>query len=131
MKPILLFFLGIISVYSQPTLVGKWKINWLVGKADTKEYVLEKGDKIPYGNQLTLNPDGTFISQYYPFCGNDVVTVTSGTYEIISDKRIRFVLKAVHKSGMGHKKEDLVFDKDLGIFLIQNDIASIKLIREN
>ena len=53
-------------------LNGTWGINPLIENKEVKEYILSPQnptDRFNYGNNIYINPDGTFASAYSAPCG--------------------------------------------------------------
>ena len=117
--------------YSQNVLVGNWKIDKILGANEAKDYVITPQEEISYGNNLIVNKDGTFESSYSAPCGNDTFTTTIGTYEIIGNNTVKFILRELHVVGIGVEKEDLIMNKEIGVFNIVKTDKTITLIKVN
>lgn len=131
MKNVLILFALILfsfTTYTQP-IEGKWKINTLITKAETKEYILHpiNTTRWNYGNNLELKPDGTFESYYTAPCGNNCFTNTSGTYKIINATHLTLFLKKISKSGMC--EGDSEPNKSMGVYSIHYEDGGIQLLK--
>lgn len=132
-KLLILNLLILMFQYSEAqSLIGKWKINTLITKAETEEYILfpnNEGKLGFYGNNLFINSDGTFTSSYGAPCGNDCFTTTVGKYEFKDNTHIRFHLEKITRQGecIGSSEPNL----DLGLFYIHNDKDKTRLIKSN
>lgn len=122
--------IGSVS-YSQIVLVGNWKIDKILGATEAKDYVITPQEEISYGNNLIVNKDGTFESSYSAPCGNDTFTATIGTYEIIGNNTVKFILRELHVVGIGVEKEDLIMNKEIGVFNIVKTDKTITLVKLN
>lgn len=120
-----------VHVFGQSELVGKWKIDNLIGVGEITEYTLKQPDWNEYGNNLQLFPDGSFKSYYSAECGNDLFTTCMGKYTMIDDTHIKFRLTNINRHGIGYKTENLIMDTDLGLFYISVDSASVKFIQSD
>jgi hypothetical protein len=135
-KAVFLLFLSIFfSVFSnaQTNIMGIWKIDKIIGIRDQKEYSLVRQNEFSHGNNLKMNFDGTFVTQYLAGCGNDCFTSSSGRYLILDDTHLRFILLDIHYSGWCSKdlRSESDLNKDLGIFYIYKEKNSIRLIKSN
>lgn len=128
---ILIFLLTFTNVAAQVDLVGKWRINTLVGLVETNEYKLTKSDDLHiYGNSIGLDSNNRFVSSYSAWCGNDCFTTNQGGYKIIDETHINFYLEQVNIDGDCENK--LIHPNiDIGTFFIVKDSSSIRLIRSN
>lgn len=115
---------GFESVVHHPEiddLTGSWRINNLITNSETKEYFLYPQNQDPYqnyGNNITLKPDGVFISGYSAECGNDCFTTTLGKYKRIDENYICFFLEKITQTGdcIGENEPK----KDLGKYYVYN-----------
>lgn len=111
---------------------GKWGINTLITNKETQEYILNRKSSEPrsiYGNNITINPDGTFVSGYSAPCGNDCFTSTTGKYKIIDENYICFYLENINHFGecSGNSEPN----EDLGLFRIYKNENNLTLLRSD
>ena len=113
-------------------LNGTWEINPLIANKEVREYILSPQnpkDRFNYGNNISINPDGTLASAYSAPCGNDCFTSTSGKFKMIDEHYMCFFLEMVSHngdcSGYSEPKEDL------GVFRIYKEESKIKLIKSD
>ncbi|MEN2400448.1 hypothetical protein GKZ90_0011705 [Flavobacterium sp. MC2016-06] len=123
-----------IVSYAQFDIVGKWKINNIIGYRDTGEYSLVKDKEPIYGHRLTFRLDGTFLSDESIECPDGCTVFTSGTYALLDDCHIRMIVEDVHFFGLycgmqRRQKSEII--KDLGIFYIYKEENTIRLIPSN
>lgn len=125
-------FFSVVS-YAQVNLIGTWTIDNLIGIRDLKEYSLVAEKELSFGNNLSLELDGTFSSEYLAECLKDCFASTSGRFIRIDDTHIRFILVNTHYRGWCGKdsKSESDLNKDLGIFYIYKDSGSVRLIESN
>ncbi|MDW8849140.1 hypothetical protein SD960_03480 [Flavobacterium sp. MMLR14_040] len=135
-KVVLLFvnlFFSMIS-FSQTNMVGRWEVREPIGVRDMEEYSLVRQEKRVYGNALILTQDGMFFNEDIVPCLNGSSVLPSGTYTLIDDYHIRFIVEDVHLQGLYAgmleiKTSDII--KDLGVFYIYKEENSIRLIKSN
>jgi hypothetical protein len=113
------------------TLLGSWRISHLIIDAETREYGLSPQSPNMfenYGNNISINPNGTFVSNYSAKCGNDCFTNTKGKYKIINDHYICFYLEEIIRSGdcSGNSK----LNKDLGLFYYFKENNDFRLLKK-
>lgn len=133
MKTLILSFLTVLlsgQTYAQSDIIGRWRINTLVGLTEVNEYRLTRSDEFHiYGNSIVFDfYDQRFISHYSATCGNDCFTSNQGSYKLIDQNHISFFLKQVDIYGdcemqLHHP------NKELGVFFIVRDSIGIRLIR--
>lgn len=126
-------FFSIISI-AQTNMVGRWGVKQAIGFRDVDEYSLVEQKKRDYGHALILNQDGTFYNEDVVPCLSGSSVLPSGTYALIDDYHIRFIVEDVDFQGFTSgmlqiKKSDLI--RDLGIFYIYKEENSIRLIKSN
>lgn len=127
-----LFFFS-TSILAQVNIYGDWRINKILGIQDAKEYSMVRQEmNNRWGYLLTLNLDGTFLSRNLPSCGNDIYRNAIGSFMLIDDTHIRFLLKKTSSNSFNDEDgSELELTKDLGIFYIYKDSKSIRLIESN
>lgn len=125
-------------------LLGNWGIDRLITQEPLKEYLLFRRDneeRFHYGNNITLKPDGTFVSDYSAKCGNDLFTTTSGRYKILNEDYICFILEKESKEGYRglfdgntgkavYSTEQLP-NLDLGLFRIYKEDNKIQFFKSD
>jgi hypothetical protein len=126
-------FFSIISI-AQTNMVGRWEVKQAIGLRDVDEYSLVEQKKRDYGHALILNQDGTFYNEDVVECLSGSSVLPSGTYALIDNYHIRFIVEDVDFQGFTSgmiqiKKSDLI--RDLGIFYIYKDSKSVRLIKSN
>ncbi len=124
----LIVSLVLFQALQAQTIQGKWMISTLITGSGTEEYILSAAsDKWNYGNTISINPDGTFVSAYSAFCGNDCFTTTTGKYELINGTHIRFFLEKISRHGecAGNSEPN----KDLGLYYVHNEKGMVRLIK--
>lgn len=116
------------------TLQGNWKINTLITNKETREYTLfpqqnSDGYNYSYGNNISINSNGTFISSYSAPCGNDCFTTSTGKYKMIDENYICIFLEEITQHGecFGGSK----LNEDLGLFRIYKEEGKIILRRSD
>jgi hypothetical protein len=133
MKKILTFIISLLllqDMYAQ-TLVGKWKINFLLdNNYPPDEYVLlpTKPDTLGYefGSILILKPDGTFNSYSIPGCGQDrFPPSTYGKYTIIDENYINFFLEKKYK------EHETLINKDFGKYYYYQKDDGFRFIKSS
>ncbi|WP_294962936.1 hypothetical protein [uncultured Flavobacterium sp.] len=129
-----MLFLFVQSIISaQVDVYGDWRIDKILGLDDFQEYsMVRKEEQNHWGNLLTLNLNGTFLSGNRALCGNDIFRSVSGDFIKIDDSHIRFIVK--RKSSTSFNKvnnSESKLNEDLGIFYIYKDSNSIRLIPSN
>lgn len=124
-------------------LQGSWGIDKLITQEVHKEYILfprDTKEQFHYGNNITFKPDGTFISAYSAFCGNDRFTTTTGKYKILSEDYICFMLEKESTSGDGLfdvntnervYRTEQVLNLDLGLFRIYREDNKIQFYKSD
>lgn len=121
------------AISAQINVYGDWRIDKILGLDDFQEYsMVRKEEQNPWGNVLTLHPDGTFLSGNRAPCGNDVFRSVSGNFIQIDDSHIRFIVK--RKSSTSFNKvnnSESKLNEDLGIFYIYEDSNLIRMIPSN
>lgn len=114
-------------------LQGNWKIDKLIVDNRTSEYVLypQNFDQVRfnYGNSISINSDGTFVSSYSAPCGNDCFTTSTGKYKLIDENYLCFFLEQVTKDGdcIGKTTPNI----DLGLYRIYKEENKIILRKSN
>ncbi len=129
---ILLPFLFVVPVLFAQELAGTWRIDHLLDLERKTEYRLTAPDSNEhhvYGNRLEIHSDGTFVSAYSAWCGNDCFITNTGVYEYVDEIHIRFTLKDLRTYKECGEKH-LEVKHDLGVFYIQRDSTGVKLISE-
>lgn len=88
------------------------------------------GTKFIYGNSLTFNTNGTFLSKYSSDCGNDCFTRSEGTYEKIDETHLRLQINLFMLYGQpcGERVEDRTV-RDLGTFEIKPTENGYQLVK--
>lgn len=113
-------------------LNGKWRISTLIANSETKEYLLisQSPNRYEnYGNNISINPDQTFISSYSAECGNDCFTTTKGKYKIIDENYICFYLEEIIKRG--ECSGNSIPNKDLGVYYYYKTENGFRLVRSS
>jgi hypothetical protein len=121
-----------MGMNAQINMFDTWRINDLMGVRDLEEYSIVKMGKYHLGYMFVLNHDGTFLIRDLPQCGNGIFKNISGSFILIDDTHIRFMLNRISYSS--YSKEDNSEEEpnvDLGIFYIYQDSKSIRLIKSN
>lgn len=128
---LLVSLLILANVNAQVDLLGRWKINTLVGLTETNEYRLTRSDEIHiYGNSINLDSNHSFYSSYSAWCGLDCFTTNMGSYEILDGTHIRFFLERVEV--IGHCEHQKLYpNKEVGTFFIVEDSTGVRLIRSS
>jgi len=111
-------------------LQGKWRINHLIINSEIKEYGLSPQNPDifkNYGNNVSLNTNLTFVSDYSAPCGNDCFTTTKGKYKIIDENYICFYLEEITRRG--DCSENSQPNKDLGLFYYYKNNNNFNLIK--
>ncbi|MCX8607713.1 hypothetical protein J3U46_02905, partial [Gilliamella sp. B3771] len=86
------------------------------------------GTKFIYGNSLTFNTNGTFISKYSADCGNDCFNRSEGTFEKIDETHLRLQINLFARSGWCEGVEDRTL-RDLGTFEIKPTKNGYQLVK--
>lgn len=129
-------YVNFASATSNPAITvlqGSWKIDQLLVNDKVKEYVLypqrPESNGYSYGNNISLNSNGTFVSGYSAPCGNDCFTTSTGQYKMLSEDYIAFYLDKVTRSGdcSGNSTPSL----DLGVYRIYREANKILLRKSN
>ena len=115
-----------------------WQINKVVNhKLDLFElsnppaerlHISSDGTKFIYGNSLTFNTNGTFLSKYSARCGNDCFTGSEGTFEKIDETHLRLQINLFQRSGDCEGVEDKTV-RDLGTFEIKPTENGYQLVK--
>lgn len=126
-------FCSVIS-FAQTNMIGRWKVIEAIGLRDMEEYSLVEQKERTYGHAIILEQDGKFYNEDVVECLNGSSTLPSGTYTLIDDYHIRFIVKDVRIQGLYAgltqiRTSDHI--KDLGIFYIYKEQNSIRLIKSN
>lgn len=118
---------------SQITILkGKWRISALIANSEAKEYLLSPQSPNRYenyGNNISINPDQTFISGYIAECGNDCFTTTKGKYKILDENYICFYIEEIIQSG--ECSENSKPNKDLGLYYYYKTEKGFRLVRSS
>lgn len=127
-------------LFSQNSIIGKWRINHLIGyEARSEEYIAhneyqlylqDKRQNFSYGNNVVFNADGKFASGYSAPCGNDCFPLTAGKFKFIDDNHVSFYLDSIFVFG-DCKHLKLFPKKELGIYYVSKQDNVIKLIKSN
>ncbi len=98
--PLFLLFISIQAIQSQESILGLWKIDYLVNLLynqleDHEEYNLfsvnqpdENGHMFDWGNWIKFNEDETFNSYYTAPCGNDCFPSVYGRFKLLDGDRV-------------------------------------------
>ena len=115
-----------------------WQINKVVNhKLDLFElsnppaerlHISSDGTKFIYGNSLTFNTNGTFISVYSTGCGIDCFSSSRGTYEKIDETHFRLQINLFSRFGRCEGLEDRTV-RDLGTFEIKPTEDGYQLVK--
>lgn len=86
-------------------------------------------NRFSFGNNISINPNGTFSSAYSAPCGNDCFTTSTGQYKMIDENYICFYLEKVTHSGecSGNAAPNL----DVGLYRIYQEENKIVLRKSN
>jgi len=121
-----------VTVNAQTNIFNTWRISNLIGFRDLNEYSMVAMGEDHWGYMLILNHDGTFISRNLPECGNDFSRNVSGSFMLVDDSHIRFILKKTSYSSLNkNDNSESEATVDLGIFYIYKEANSIRLIKSN
>lgn len=142
MKKILFLLLLPFSSFAQNDINDFWKNDfWHINHIVTHEWDLFElskpsaervmkldGKKYVYGDSLTFNTNGTFISEYSAECGNDCFTRSEGTFEKIDETHLRLQINLFSRSGDCEGVEDRTV-RDLGTFEIKPTENGYQLVK--
>ena len=143
MKKILFLLLVPFYGFAQNDINDFWKNDfWQINKVVTHEldlfelsnppaesvFKIPDGTKYIYGNSLTFNTNGTFISKYSADCGNDCFTRSEGTFEKIDETHLRLQINLFARSGWCEGVEDRTV-RDLGTFEIKPTKNGYQLVK--
>ncbi|WP_294843238.1 hypothetical protein [uncultured Gilliamella sp.] len=143
MKKILFLLLVPFYGFAQNDINDFWKNDfWQINKVVTHEldlfelsnppaesvFKIPDGTKYIYGNSLTFNTNGTFISKYSADCGNDCFTRSEGTFEKIDETHLRLQINLFSRFGRCEGLEDRTV-RDLGTFEIKPTEDGYQLIK--
>ena len=143
MKKILFLLLVPFYGFAQNDINDFWKNDfWEINKVVTHEldlfelsnppaesvFKIPDGTKYIYGNSLTFNTNGTFISKYSADCGNDCFTRSEGTFEKIDETHLRLQINLFARSGWCEGVEDRTV-RDLGTFEIKPTENGYQLVK--
>ena len=143
MKKILFLLLVPFYGFAQNDINDFWKNDfWQINEVVTHEldlfelsnppaesvFKIPDGTKYIYGNSLTFNTNGTFISKYSADCGNDCFTRSEGTFEKIDETHLRLQINLFARSGWCEGVEDRTV-RDLGTFEIKPTKNGYQLVK--
>ncbi|MEN7550062.1 hypothetical protein AAG747_19220 [Rapidithrix thailandica] len=120
------------------SIIGKYYINKIIGRNlnDSDEFILteikpnEKKEYV-YGNIITFNEDYSFTCTYFAPCGNDCFPSSDGTFELITNNKIKLLVKGYSQEGDCESKL-IKLNFNLGIYCISTESENtIKFIKQN
>ena len=143
MKKILFLLLVPFYSFAQNDINDFWKNDfWQINEVVNHEldlfelsnppaerlHISSDGTKFIYGNSLTFNTNGTFLSKYSARCGNDCFTHSEGIYEKIDETHLRLQINFFSRFGQCEGVEDRTV-RDLGTFEIKPTENGFQLIK--
>lgn len=132
-------FISIQAIQSQESVLGVWKIDYLINlwynqPEDHEEYNLspidndEEQRSFDWGNWVKFSDDETFISYYTAPCGNDCFPSVYGRFKLLEDDRVLLHVDSIIIGGFCEYQE-FYPNKDIGVFKIFAEKSGLKLIK--
>src|SRR5690606_33011978 len=112
-------------------LTGKWLINFQITEKEISEYIIYKPNKErAFGNYILINENETFSTYEAQECGSYCNIKTLGTYKMIDENYIQFILKSVLKNRFCQDK-DYNPNKNIGLYYIHREEDKIRLLKSD